>query len=394
MAKVALIQIEDYDPEKLYLAFQAAFADLDLKKSFQPGEKILIKPNLLAAVPPEKAVTPHPAVFTALARCLQNLGLALSYGDSPAVDNPDRAARNSGIAAAAAELDIPGADFDNSTEVELPQAKVMRRTNLAQGVIAADGLVTLAKLKTHALTGMTGAVKNQFGTIPGLRKAKLHVSYQDLDNFALMLADLNCYLKPRLAVMDAVVAMQGNGPKNGEPRKVGAILLSTDLLACDLVGAYLMNLPAKQMRVLQKLQETELATGSLANIDACRISIAGRATAISSGKAASLFADLVVNDFIHAETERSTLKRATSLGAPFLKRYVMNRPVINEKLCTRCGICVKACPVEPKALQQKSRDDVPVYNYTRCIRCYCCQETCPTGAIFVRKSLLGRLLHP
>lgn len=394
MSRIALIQIDEYEPQALSLAFQAVFEHLDLENVFQEGEKILIKPNLLSAVPPEKAVTPHPAVFTALAQMLQQKKLHLSYGDSPAIDSPERAGRISGIAAAAEKLGVEKADFENGIEVELPAARLLRRMTLAKGVHEAEGIVTLAKLKTHALTGMTGAVKNQFGVIPGLRKAKMHVSYQELDNFALMLGDINNYLKPRLAVLDAVVAMEGNGPKNGSPRKVGLILVSTDLLAVDLAGAYLMHLKSEQLQVLHKLQETDLATDKLEDMTACLIKVDGEATAVVHGQAADLLADLVVQDFVPAETEHSTLKRATSLGAPFLKRFVMNRPVIDPDLCTRCGICAQACPVEPKALQQKNKKNVPVYNYTRCIRCYCCQETCPAGAIHVRKTLLGRLLHP
>ena len=78
-----------------------------------------------------------------------------------------------------------------------------------------------------------------------------------------------------------------------------------------------------------------------------------------------------------------------------MRRHVVPRPVIRKDRCTRCGTCVKMCPVTPKAVDFRKPDpgEPPEYDYGLCIRCYCCQEVCPDNAIEVETPLLGRLIH-
>jgi uncharacterized protein (DUF362 family) len=241
MPKLAIILLDKYQPEDLDSGFQTAFAELELEHVFLSGEKILIKPNMLGAVPPEMAVTPHPAVFRSLALQLQMTGATLSYGDSPAIESIEKSARVTGFAAAAADLGIPLADFEGKTDRHFPAGRILKCIPLARGVAESDGLVSLAKLKTHALTGLTGVIKNLFGVIPGPRKAIYHSNYPDRAMFCQMLVDIASYLKPRLHVLDAVIAMEGNGPRSGDPRKVGAILISTDPVAVDAAAAWLVG---------------------------------------------------------------------------------------------------------------------------------------------------------
>ncbi|HNX92839.1 MAG TPA: DUF362 domain-containing protein, partial [Syntrophomonas sp.] len=165
------------------------------------------KPNLLSADPPEKCVTTHPAVFRAIAEALQNAGVHLTYGDSPGFGSPGGAARKAGIAAAAAELDIPMADFQQGQEVVCLDGLQNKKFVIAKGVLECDGMISLPKLKTHGLTRLTGCMKNQFGCIPGLLKGEYHVKLPDVNRFAQMLADLNLLLKPRLYIMDGIMAM-------------------------------------------------------------------------------------------------------------------------------------------------------------------------------------------
>jgi uncharacterized protein (DUF362 family) len=84
--------------------------------------------------------------------------------------------------------------------------------------------VDVAKLKTHAMTGLSGAVKNMFGAIPGLLKPEMHCRFPQKEDFSAMLVDLCEAVRPSVCFVDAIVGMEGNGPSGGTPRFVGRLL--------------------------------------------------------------------------------------------------------------------------------------------------------------------------
>ncbi|HEO71926.1 MAG TPA: DUF362 domain-containing protein, partial [Candidatus Hydrogenedentes bacterium] len=166
---VALVRCEDYDVERVHDAVGEGLALLGgVEQLVKIGEKTLLKPNLLSGKPPEKAVTTHPSVFGAVARYWLDAGASLTYGDSPGFGKPESVARKAGLADVAEKLGIPCADFVNGRQISYAEGKLIKQFTLAEGVLEADAVVSLPKLKTHALTRLTGAVKNQFGCIPGL----------------------------------------------------------------------------------------------------------------------------------------------------------------------------------------------------------------------------------
>jgi uncharacterized protein (DUF362 family)/Pyruvate/2-oxoacid:ferredoxin oxidoreductase delta subunit len=390
VSQVILCRVLDYDSKVIESSLAAAFQKLDVASHFQSGENILIKPNLLSAVGPERAVTPHPTVFAALAEALSGLDLTLSYGDSPATSQPAAAARIAGLTDVADRLGIAHADFSTATTVRFSQGTHFKEAPIANGVLAADGLVNLCKLKTHALTGMTGAVKNLFGIIVGSRKAQLHVQFPDLQSFSNMLADLNREFMPRLIVMDAIVAMEGNGPMNGKPRACGWLLVGFDPVAIDTVGATIMGFTPGDLKLLKTAQAAGLGTADPRDIEVALLD-AGTGATTGEGSLADFSGQLAIPGFVRPAVSRSLMTLATKLAGPLIKRHVMERPAIQPDVCTRCSQCVKACPVDPKALSQNQARAVPLYRYDRCIRCYCCQEICPAGAIVVEPAWPGRM---
>ena len=337
------------------------------------GEKILLKPNLLAPDPPEKCVTTHPAVFKAVAEAFLETGAALFYGDSPALGSPERTAQRTGIRQVGEELNLTFADFKQGQEIFFPQGKQNKKFVIAQGVLDCDGLISIAKLKTHGLTRLTGAIKNQFGCIPGVLKGEFHVKLPRVEDFALMLVDLNRLLAPRLYIMDGIMAMEGNGPRGGKAKAMHVLLFSRDPVALDATVCRMVGLSPEAVETLIQGQENGLGTFNPDQIEII-------------GEPLATFTD---NTFI-----ADTGKRFPSLTNPAIKNMLVPRPRIEKEKCIRCGICVEMCPVKPPAVHwnNDNKEQVPVFNYELCIRCYCCQEICPEGAVYLETPLLGRLL--
>ena len=374
---IAVVRCDTYDVERVEAAVARGFALLGgLDRFVAANERILLKPNLLRGSAPAKAVTTHPAVLRAVAKQLQAASCTVSYGDSPGFGSGHHVARRAGLEAVEKELKLEFADFQIPETRPFPEGYLSKKFTVAKALFEVDGVVSLPKLKTHALTRMTGAVKNQFGCIPGIRKGEFHARLPEMDRFAQMLVDLTRFVHPRLYVMDAIVAMEGNGPGSGDPRTIGALLFGTDPVAMDTVACRLMNLDPMTVPTIRWGHEIGLgnATGYTLEGDALD--------------------GLAIEDFKADRKTGSTTGAMNSVLARVLKQLLTPRPVINPDVCTRCGNCVKVCPATPKALAFKEGNaNPPVYNYTTCIRCYCCQELCPSEAISVWTPPLGRIVH-
>lgn len=375
---VVLIRCEDYQPVNIQAAVNKGIELLGGIHQFAvKGERVILKPNILSGEGPEKNISPHPEVFRAVAKAFKEIGAELSYGDSPGFGSPEANAKRGGFADVAAEEGVAWANFSDAREIPFPEGKVIRKFSIAEGVAASDGLISICKLKTHALTRITGAIKNQFGCIPGPRKAEFHSVMPTVALFAQMLVDLNRLLKPRLFIMDGVIAMEGNGPRNGSPRRMNVLLFSTDPVALDAAVCRLIDLDPGLVETL--VYGEEFGLGFAHNFEFL-------GDALDS---------LIVKDFDVNRSPRKTTTDTSFLATSIMRRFTAPRPTIKTDLCTKCGRCIEVCPAQPKALSWKESGKTvpPVYDYARCIRCYCCQELCPFEAIYVRVPPLGRIIR-
>lgn len=378
-SKVAVIRCEDYIPGNVR---QAVKKGIDLLGGvsglINPGEKILLKPNLLVGDKPSKGTNTHPMLLQAVGEVLKKGGARLFYGDSPGVGNPERAAKKVGYTRVAEVLDMQLADFQSGVTVSFPEALLAKQLYLAVGALEADGIISISKMKTHGFTRITGAVKNQFGCIPGFRKSEYHVKMPDVYDFSKVCVDINRYLKPRLYIMDGITAMEGNGPRGGELVNMKVLLLSTDPVALDAVCCRLIDLDPEFVPTARIGLEGRLGTYIPDEIEIVGDDIE----------------ELINKNFqvVRRPPEQLTKSR---YFPKFLKHYISPRPVIDYQRCVNCGQCVLQCPVNPKAVNwpQGDKRHKPVFNYKHCIRCYCCQEICPEKAITIKVPLLGRLIY-
>ena len=350
----------------------------------RPGERIVLKANLLRAAPPESAICTHPAVVEAVARLVKEAGGTPVICDSPGGALHKEAVLRSlyektGMAAAAAAA-RGGLSMDSSTRtVSLPEGKVLRQAEIITPVAEADGVIDLCKMKTHVLMSMTGAVKNLFGVIPGLSKVGYHATHPDHETFADVLLDLTGYVKPRLSLMDGILAMEGDGPgSSGTPRQAGLLLASANPLALDTAAGAIMNLPRQDNPVLLAAERRGLTPCRMEDVEL----IGGTVE------------ELRMADYkFPASTKSNLMDFLGPLARPaerLCKKALSQTPRIDGAKCVGCGICAKSCPGQAIAMTAPGKK--AHIDQKDCIRCYCCHELCPQRAVELHQSWLGRLL--
>ncbi|HMK15944.1 MAG TPA: DUF362 domain-containing protein, partial [Methanomicrobiales archaeon] len=367
--RVSIARCRSYDPDTVRAAVAASLGHLGGMGEFvAEGQRVLVKPNLLSSRPPDAAVTTHPAVAQAVVEEVQRAGGMAVLGDSPGGRNAgrsyERLLKRTGMAAVAEATGCELVSFeDDVVEVPAPQGKSFRRFTVGKAVTEADRVIVLPKLKTHQLTYYTGAVKVLFGYIPGLRKAEYHLHTGiDAGTFSDLLLDLHSALPPALAVMDAVVGMEGQGPSNGNPREIGLILASGSCTALDYVACSVVGFDPASIPTVRKAGEQGAGPKSIEEIEI--LGEALEAVRISGfEKPGTMFA------------ARLTPALFAAVGYLFGAR-----PEIYPGRCISCGKCAEGCP--PGAIRW-TKGETPSIRYRRCIRCYCCQELCPQGAVEV-----------
>lgn len=375
-SKVVLLPCEDYEEEAVYTQLKKGLALLGgLEMFVGKQEKILLKPNLLKKSEVERAVITHPAVVGAFARILREEGYEnIALADSCGTGNTSRVIKGTGMDVYLEKYGIPAVDFSQGVTVAYPRGVQAKEFVLPRELLDADALISLSKMKTHALERITGAVKNSYGFIYGFHKAKGHTKYPSADSFARMLVDLNQYVKPRLYVMDGIVAMEGNGPGSGDPVAMKVMLLSKDPVALDSVFCRLVHLKPELVPTNYHGEKMGLGVWSDEKIELVMpdgtVSVAEAVRRLG-------------NPGFRVDRTPVRCNMWTRM-AKTLKLF-QKKPYIDKAACIACGICVKSCPVPGKAVVLKNgKGKPPVYDYKKCIRCFCCQEMCPEKAIKVK----------
>ncbi|MBK5274062.1 MAG: DUF362 domain-containing protein [Desulfuromonadales bacterium] len=368
MDQVVLQQCNSYDYDQVRVAILQLLEPIGGIGAFvKPGERVLLKPNMLSVKSPDQAVTTHPVIVRVVAELVREAGGLAMIGDSPGVGGFLKVAGKSGIANAATQSGAELVEFKDS--VELPGSGTFRRISLARVYWEADKIINLPKLKTHEMMTMTCAVKNLFGAVVGAEKAGWHLKAgTSQGQFARLLLEIYQLKKPVLNIVDAIVAMEGNGPGSGDPLQVGALLAGSNPVAVDLVAGRLAGIPPELLHV-----EREARLLGLAGTTWEEITISGASLKSFPTKPFRLPTGLTVQ-----------------FGMPrflnnLLKRHLTSFPAADRERCVLCGICRDACP--PVAIEIKN--SALSVDQGRCIRCWCCRELCPHDAMLVRR---GRVL--
>ena len=336
---VALAACKSYEDAEVSAALETAVTAAGGLDWVTPGMRVALKLNLVSAMKPEEAATVHPAVVCALVRMLQARGAHVVLGDSPGglynAAHLQRVYDVTGLRAAEALGAELNGDF-SVCSVSYPEAVQARSFTETAYLRNADAIIDVCKLKTHGMMGMTNAVKNFFGIIPGTMKPEYHYKYPKIEDFANMIVDLCEYCKPRLCICDAVVGMEGNGPTQGSARPIGCLLAAESPHALDLVPDY-KTVPSQ------------------------------------------------ASVFFRSGRKGPVAKLVDS----FLFHVLTPYPKLHAKACVGCRKCANICPAKAITMQRGK----PRIDRKACIHCFCCQEFCPKGAMQVGRNALMRILE-
>lgn len=375
--RVSIVKCESY--AKAREAVKKVLEPLGGMEAFvKPGDRVMIKPNFVMRKKPDEAATTHPAILNAVILEAEECGAEVVVAESPG--GPYNKAALSGVYDACGAKDAientnAKLNFDTEfSEVDFPEGKTIKRFPIIKPVLDADVIISLPKLKTHAMTSYTGAVKNLFGTIPGTHKAELHFRLNERSAFCSMLLDLYECVAPTLSIMDAVWGMEGNGPTAGDNRHIGLVLASANAHALDLAGCRLIDYRPEEVETVKQAIERGLCPKN-----ADELKIYGEA-----------IEPLVMHDFKKPESHFDLLKLLPVPSA--LRAWITDKlsakPEMDYEKCVGCGECARCCP--PKAIDMIEHR--PHIRRDACIKCFCCQELCPKEAVYIKRSLFNRAM--
>ncbi len=367
---------------KYYSVKQAILRNIQdlggLENYLTKGDKVLLKINLVMKRKPEEATTTHPIFIKALGEILIEYGCKVVIGDSPGGPFNEVILKSiykyNGIEEVAKEI---GATLNyncNSFTLKNNNNLLLKSFIATDMLNDVDKVISVSKLKTHKMMTFTGAVKNMFGTVPGINKAEYHMNLPTYDKFADALIDICQSANPILSFMDGIEAMEGEGPSSGTPRNVNVTIASNSPYHLDKIACTLINLPLDKVPTIKRSYERGICTSDLSDIDII----------------CENFDSLIISDF---DIPKNSLVVYNHEKLPdFIKNFFNNniqpKLQVKEYDCISCKVCEKNCPAEVIDMC----DGIPNFNLKDCIRCYCCQELCPKRAITVKRPLLLKLL--
>lgn len=357
---VSLVKCSNYKIDNIQNALSESLSHIKgWDKNFKTGGTVLIKPNLLSGRLPEEGVTTHPEVLRAVIRLFKGRAREIWVGDSPGGfgKNIDEVYEKTLTKKICDEEGVLLVKFEDPVKVKgIPVTKRL---------MECDFFVSLPKFKTHTITTITAGVKNSFGVVPGLFKPQSHSVYPTVMGFSNFLVDVFSIRLPDLVILDAIVAMEGDGPNSGTLKNLNLLACSLDAVSLDAVMAKLIGLKSFDILTTKFAHERKIGEGDLNNIE------------IAGGD---------IDNFMAKKFRLPII--SPGLINPLLKalfKFVKFKPYIDKNICTSCNLCKESCPIKAIDLNKD-------FDYKKCILCLCCFEFCPKKAVKIKRNLMAKIV--
>ncbi len=353
--KVSVVKCKSYKQSEVDKAVEKAVSLIKFDFSKYKGKNILIKPNVVGCFPKKQiACTTNPSLVEAICKISKKNNCKIFIGDSP-FTNPEASFKASGIEKVAKKYGkLVIFEQDKLVNIKDEKAKVLKKFPISKILKNADLVINIPKLKTHALTKYTGAVKNLYGIIPGGLKQRTHLKAKGDKKFSNILVDIYQNIKPGLTIMDSVIGMEGEGPTSGELIKTKLILACKNGIALDIGACQIMGMNPRLVFTTKEAVKRKLYSGFKVEF-------------VGIKKIPKFKFD------IPGYSEKSKAKK-------MICSLFKEKPIIcDTKKCIKCGLCASKCPTHSIKLQP-----YPVINAKTCIRCFCCIEICPQDALSLR----------
>jgi uncharacterized protein (DUF362 family) len=251
-SSVSLIRATSYQHEALRESLETLLEPFGGMTAFvKPGNRVLLKPNLLTGSRPGKECTTRAELVYVVASMIIEAGGKPFLGDSPAFGSAKGVAIASGYQPILDELKLPIVEFHGKRYETINEGKGNEEFNhllLCKEAMEADVVINLPKVKSHCQLVLTLGVKNLFGCVPGKMKAWWHMEAgKDVNRFGDMLVETARAISPDLTILDGIIGHEGNGPSNGEPRQLNILAASADVFALDRAIVEVLNVPPEQV---------------------------------------------------------------------------------------------------------------------------------------------------
>ena len=346
----------------------------------RPGDRVFVKVNMgcSGSRDPESRLTSHPLFVEAIIKALLDCGAKVSFGDDVARAGKycESIYQRTGMRDVATHTGAQLVDFVTTGAREVRgRLFVPRKYLVTNAYFEADRVVNIANCRSHQGIGLSGAMKNMFGCVVGLRKLLIHNLFPGQPKaFGQVIADIYGTVRPDVSFLDLTTVAEGAGI-NIEIRPVGLLLGSTDAVALDTVAAHTIGYDQLPLWITYFGGKFGLGSNSLDEIGIRGV------------------------DWSTVDKPRLKLPWMPSLKAPFYDRatalinntWMRPRPMIAADLCSGCGDCVDRCPVKciaPASASRPYRIDL-----VNCVDCGCCLKVCEEQAVNLTFVGIPRMLR-